>query len=130
MFFRNSRTLQKGVYAGALRWIEICAKYQFAGRKELLGSLLSICINSASMRSSECFDAILTYVADGDASVYAGKAKTFADTALKAKEFDAAKLYYGKILSVKPDCVVAAQGKFLRIYVAQTKKNCPLRSSI
>ena len=124
-FSEIAELLQKGVYAGALRWIEICAKYQFAGRKELLGSLLSICINSASMRSSECFDAILTYVADGDASVYAGKAKTFADTALKAKEFDAAKLYYGKILSVKPDCVVAAQGKFFADIRCANEKELP-----
>lgn len=111
-FAEIAELLQKGVYAGALRWIEICAKYQFPGRKSLLESLLSLCINSASMRSAECFDAILTYVADGDVSIYADKAKAFADTALKSKEFDAAKLYYGKILSVKPDSVSAAQGKF------------------
>lgn len=124
-FSEIAELLQKNVYAGALRWIEICAKYKFEGRKASLETLLSICISSASMRSSECFDAILTYVADGDASVYAGKAKTFADTALKAKEFDAAKLYYGKILSVKPDCVVAAQGKFFADIRCANEKELP-----
>ena len=124
-FSEIAELLQKGIYAGALRWIEICAKYQFAGRKASLETLLSICISSASMRSSECFDAILTYVADGDTSVYADKAKTFADTAPKAKEFDAAKLYYGKILSVNPDCVVAAQGKFFADIRCANEKELP-----
>ena len=124
-FSEIAELLQKGVYAGALRWIEICAKYQFAGRKELLGSLLSICINSASMRSAECFEAVLMYVADGDVSVYADKAKAFADTALKSREFDAAKMYYGKILSVKPDCISAAQGKFFADIRCANEKELP-----
>lgn len=124
-FSEIAELLQKGVYAGALRWIEICAKYQFPGRKSLLESLLSLCINSASMRSAECFDAILTYVADGDVSIYADKAKAFADTALKSKEFDAAKLYYGKILSVKPDSVSSAQGKFFADIRCANEKELP-----
>ncbi len=104
--------LQKGVYGGALRWIEVCAKYEVEGRKTLLNSLLSICIKKASIKSAECFETILTYVADGNSSVYAESAKTFADAAIKTNEFDAAKLYYGKVLSVKPDSIAAAQGKF------------------
>lgn len=124
-FSEIAELLQKGVYTGALRWIEICAKYQFVGRKELLGSLLSICINSASMRSAECFEAVLMYVADGDVSVYADKAKAFADTALKSREFDAAKMYYGKILSVKPDCISAAQGKFFADIRCANEKELP-----
>ena len=124
-FTEIAELLQKGVYAGALRWIEICAKYQFAGRKELLESLLSICINSTSMRSAECFEAVLMYVADGDVSVYADQAKAFADTALKSREFDAAKLYYGKILSVKPDNIPAAQGKFFADIRCANEKDLP-----
>ena len=111
-FAEIAELLKNGLYGGAYRWIEICAKYEFESRKTLLNSLLNLCISNASMGVSDCFGALLTYVADGDSSVYAEKAMRFADAARSAKEFDAAKLYYGKVLSVMPDSVAAAQGKF------------------
>ena len=111
-FAEIAELLKNRLYGGAYRWIEICAKYEFESRKTLLNSLLNLCISNASMGVSDCFGALLTYVADGDSSVYAEKAMRFADAARSAKEFDAAKLYYGKVLSVMPDSVAAAQGKF------------------
>ena len=111
-FAEMAELLKNRLYGGAYRWIEICAKYEFESRKTLLNSLLNLCISNASMGVSDCFGALLTYVADGDSSVYAEKAMRFADAARSSKEFDAAKLYYGKVLSVMPDSVAAAQGKF------------------
>ena len=111
-FAEIAELLKNRLYGGAYRWIEICAKYEFESRKTLLNSLLNLCISNASMGVSDCFGALLTYVADGDSSVYAEKAMRFADAARSAKEFDAAKLYYGKVLSVMPDSIAAAQGKF------------------
>ena len=111
-FAEIAELLKNRLYGGAYRWIEICAKYEFESRKTLLNSLLNLCISNASMGVSDCFGALLTYVADGDSSVYAEKAMRFADAARSSKEFDAAKLYYGKVLSVMPDSVAAAQGKF------------------
>ena len=124
-FVQITELLQKELFGGALRWIEVCAKYEFEGRKSLLESLLDICMKKASIRSADCFEAVLTYVADGESSVYATKANYFADAALKAKEFDAAKQYYGKVLSVSPGSVAAAQGVFFADICCASDKDLP-----
>ena len=124
-FVQITELLQKELFGGALRWIEVCAKYEFEGRKSLLESLLDICMKKASIRSADCFEAVLTYVADGESSVYATKANDFADAALKAKEFDAAKQYYGKVLSVSPGSVAAAQGVFFADICCASDKDLP-----
>lgn len=111
-FSEISLLLKKGMYAAALRWVEVCAKYRFDGRKDELQALLAICLNHASMKSAECFDTILTYVADGNTAIYAKDAETFADSALSSKEYEAAKLYYGKALALSPENIHASRGAF------------------
>ena len=99
-------------FGGAQRWIEMCAKYNFESREAKLKELLEKCIKRASEKSAECFESLLTYVADGNDTVYVKNALEFAASARSGGNFSCAKIYYGKALAVWPDCIPAARGRF------------------
>lgn len=99
-------------FGGAQRCIEMCAKYNFESREAKLKELLEKCIKRASEKSAECFESLLTYVADGNDTVYVKNALEFAASARSGGNFSCAKIYYGKALAVWPDCIPAARGRF------------------
>lgn len=117
--------LENGHYDGALRWIDICAKYKFSSREKILNSLLDICIKNASAEAAECFERLLGYVADGNSDVYAQRALGFADSARASEQFETAEQFYEKVLSVSPENIAAAQGKFFAYIRCRNEEQLP-----
>ena len=117
--------LENGHYDGALRWIDICAKYKFSSREKILNSLLDICIKNASAEAAECFERLLGYVADGNSDVYAQRALSFADSARASEQFETAEQFYEKVLLVSPENIAAAQGKFFAYIRCRNEEQLP-----